>query len=482
MLDKFKDDINFSSIYLAAAQYNGVDQFADALSVSALASKDCNPIILVSATMNEDTVSIIKSKVDKDSKVIAIGGTSLVSENIVTSVVNVNSSGENDKQDNPKKPSSGGGGGGGSSRSNPFAGGNGTVSSPYKIANAAQLNKVRNYLSKNFILTADIDLSSYANWEPIGIFNPQAGDEAGYFVNAFKGSFDGDNHTISNLTTNKKDSVGVGLIGTASSSSIVKDVEMKNVTAEGTMSVGAVVGYNKGIVENLTLSGDNTISGYNCIGGILGGNDEGTIKNCTAVATINVLGDNIFEDGKYILPDNAECGGIIVGGSFGGTIDGCSSEGVVNSKGSNAMGLGGVGGCLENMTSITNCNANVTINAGESAHGVGGLCGFSGTFDRENPAKISNCKIIVTINGKNATHTAALVGTGLYMNKYDMESVFTISNCEVQGSINDAVTPETVVGRAEGSTIESCTVDVTIDGVSDGAEIGTTDRLFESAE
>ena len=68
------------------------------------------------------------------------------------------------------------------------------------------------------------------------------------------------------------------------------------------------------------------------------------------------------------------------------------------------------------------------------------------------------------------------------MNKYDMESVFTISNCEVQGSINDAVTPETVVGRAEGSTIESCTVDVTIDGVSDGAEIGTTDRLFESAE
>ncbi len=363
-----------------------------------------------------------------------------------------------------------------------FAGGSGTEADPYQIATADQLNNVRKELDKHYILTADIDLSSYANWEPIGIFNLQAEDEAGYFVNAFKGSFDGDNHTISNLTTNKKDSVGVGLIGIASSSSIVKDVKMKNVTAEGTMSVGAVVGYNKGIIENLTLSGDNTISGYNCIGGILGGNDEGTIKNCTAVATINVLGDNIFEDGKYILPDNAECGGIIVGGSFGGTIDGCSSEGVVNSKGSNAMGLGGVGGCLENMTSITNCNANVTINAGESAHGVGGLCGFSGTFDRENPAKISNCKIIVTINGKNATHTAALVGTGLYMNKYDMESVFTISNCEVQGSINDAVTPGTVVGRAEGSTIESCTVDVTIDGVSDGAEIGTTDRLFESAE
>lgn len=95
-----------------------MDQFADALSVSALASKDCNPIILVSGTMNEDTVSIIKSKVDKNSKVIAIGGTSLVSENIVTSVVNVNSS--QDDKPNPSKPSSGGGGGGGSSSSNPL--------------------------------------------------------------------------------------------------------------------------------------------------------------------------------------------------------------------------------------------------------------------------------------------------------------------------------------------------------------------------
>ncbi len=844
ILDKFKDDINFGSIYLASAQYNGVDQFADALSVSALASKDCNPIILVSGTMNKDTVSIIKSKVDKSSKVIAIGGTQLVSENIVTTLVNVNSSNDNDNQGN--SGSSGGGGGGGSSSSNPFAGGNGTVSSPYKIATAAQLNKVRSYLNKNFILTADIDLSSYANWEPIGTFKPlsdkeedaetpdpavafsgtfdgrghtisnlkvnrsesfasglfgctvgtgekpssicnlkvqnadvtgfylvggviglqykgctvenitltgnnkiqgsqgvggivgtsfecikgcnaiadiivlgsdggwagvlvggmegsslidctstggsvtaegdncnalgglsggiyagvqitnchvnnviitssgqndrlvggligftgtygqdtptmiincsasttistsdnttcvgglvggskesdtqaipssfaikncttagtivggsesvgsitgyaynstvenctstmtvngnanvpqigksettepslfaggsgteadpyqiatasqlnnvrkyldkhyiltadidlssyenwesigtfnsQAEDDSGYFANAFTGSFDGDNHIISNLTTNRKDSVGVGLIGVSTSSSVVKNLKMENVKAEGTMAVGAVVGYNQGTVENLILSGDNNISGYNCIGGILGGNEGGAIKNCTSAATINILGDNVFENGRYILPDNAECGGIIVGGSFGGTIDGCSAEGTVNSKGSNAMGLGGVGGCLENMESIINCNAKVTINAGESAHGVGGLCGFSGTFDKENPAKISNCKVTVAINGKDATHTGGLVGTGLYMNKYNMESVFIISGCEVNATINDTVTPGTVAGRAEGSIIESCIANVTIDGVSDGPEIGITDRLFESAE
>ena len=363
-----------------------------------------------------------------------------------------------------------------------FAGGSGTEADPYQIATADQLNNVRKYLDKHFKLTADIDLASYENWEPIGAFNLQAEDESGYLANAFKGSFDGDNHTISNLTTNKENSVGVGLIGAASSSSVVKNLKMKNVTAEGTTAVGAVLGYNQGTAENITLFGDNNISGYNCIGGILGGNEGGAIKNCTAAATINVLGDNVFEDGRYILPDNAEAGGIIVGGSFTGTIDGCSAEGTVISKGSNAMGLGGVGGCLEYMESITNCTANVIIDAGESAHGVGGLCGFAGMFDREAPAVISNCTVTVTITANGATHIGGLVGTGLYMNMYDMESVFVISNCEVTAEIKGAITPGTVVGRAEGSTIESCTANVTIDGASDGPEIGTTDRPFESAE
>ena len=53
------------------------------------------------------------------------------------------------------------------------------------------------------------------------------------------------------------------------------------------------------------------------------------------------------------------------------------------------------------------------------------------------------------------------VGTGLYY--YGEETVFKITSCSVKGSIDGAVTPGTVAGRAEGSTIESCTADVTID-------------------
>ena len=64
----------------------------------------------------------------------------------------------------------------------------------------------------------------------------------------------------------------------------------------------------------------------------------------------------------------------------------------------------------------------------------------------------------VNIKANGATHVGGLVGTGLYY--YGEETVFKITNCSVKGSIDGAVTPGTVAGRAEGSTIESCTADV----------------------
>ena len=49
-----------------------------------------------------------------------------------------------------------------------FAGGSGTSGDPYQIATALQLDSVRNHLSSHYILTANIDLSEYSDWIPIG--------------------------------------------------------------------------------------------------------------------------------------------------------------------------------------------------------------------------------------------------------------------------------------------------------------------------
>ena len=124
---------------------------------------------------------------------------------------------------------------------------------------------------------------------------------------------------------------------------------------------------------------------------------------------------------------------------------------------------------------------------------IGGLCGYAGThsnpdicletegFSTKNyPSVIDNCNVTVNIKANGATHVGGLVGTGLYY--YGEETVFKITNCSVKGSIDGAVTPGTVAGRAEGSTIESCTADVTIDENAGTEQVGTTTQMYESAD
>lgn len=49
-----------------------------------------------------------------------------------------------------------------------FEGGTGTLKDPYLIKTAEQLNSVRFGLSKHYKLIADIDLSKWGNWIPLG--------------------------------------------------------------------------------------------------------------------------------------------------------------------------------------------------------------------------------------------------------------------------------------------------------------------------
>ncbi|QXE21241.1 hypothetical protein B5S50_10525 [Clostridium sp. 001] len=105
ILNRFQDSINFNNIYLTAAQHNGIDQFADALSSSALAAKNCNPVVLVNTDINKDTLNLIKSKVTKESIIIALGGEKIVSANLVDTLVNINSS---PSKENNTSESSGG--------------------------------------------------------------------------------------------------------------------------------------------------------------------------------------------------------------------------------------------------------------------------------------------------------------------------------------------------------------------------------------
>ena len=155
--------------------------------------------------------------------------------------------------------------------------GEGTEANPYLINNVEELlwfqakvdeqaaDGSTQYAGKYIKLTADIDLEGI-NWNPIG---SMTGDHG-----SFKGVFDGDNHTISNLKI-EQDGNGLGLFAYTSGNAVIKNLNLDNVTVKSTNNsnyVGGVVGnaYASTKIENVHVTGDVLISGRGYIGGIAG--------------------------------------------------------------------------------------------------------------------------------------------------------------------------------------------------------------------
>ena len=379
-----------------------------------------------------------------------------------------------------------------------FAGGTGTQEDPYQIATTDQMlafavsvndGSAGGYAGQFIVLKEDLDLSGI-EWTPIGIMTED-------YSTMFSGIFDGQEHTISNITLDMDTPiVGAGIFG-------MNLGEVCNLKAENiqihcadvySMAVGAVVGYNMGgLVHDIVLTGENELAAFNAIGGICGGS-TGSVYNCTVDGTtVVVQGDNDFSSGRIIQEDVAECGGLIIGGSFGGTMDNCTAKGKIIATGNEPVGLGGIGGCLEMMDSVTNCTADVEIISEMGGHAIGGLCGYSGTHHigdialategivaTNYPGIIDNCHVTVKMNVPGATHVGGLVGTGLYY--YGEETSFKISNCSVEAEIIGAETPGSIAGRAMGSLIESCDATVTLDGEELSARIGVTSTMYESGD
>ena len=164
------------------------------------------------------------------------------------------------------------------------------ITTPAELAWVAeQVNSKTEYFEgKTILLMNDIDLSG-SYWTPIG-------NVTAYPTVTFKGTFDGQNHVISNLTAsdNAPGYAAAGLFGSILGT--VKDVTLKNVDIRSTHYAGAVVGYssmNGAIIENCHVDGgtitsvpENTGSAYDNgdkAGGIIGYYVTGDkVTNCSA--------------------------------------------------------------------------------------------------------------------------------------------------------------------------------------------------------
>ena len=320
-----------------------------------------------------------------------------------------------------------------------FEGGSGTAEDPWQIATAEQLNRVREDLTAHYILTADIDLSDYENWEPIGAFQSLSDApedaEVPHPDYAFTGSFDGGGHTISNLTVAGAAPMGAGLFGCTSGTeqgdAYIGSFTLENVNISGFYLVGGAVGlqFMGCKVSDIALVGENKLVGMQGIGGIVGTGFD-LISGCSATADITAMGD----DGA--------CAGVIAGGTTMSSIENCRAiGGSITAEGNAVWGFGAICGAPWGAPQIRDCTASDTVIriTGEGNRLVGGLLGFAGTYDPENPAQIVGCKVEnVTLKVSDSTDSVGgLVGAGKEMMAgSDVMSSFAISDCAVSGTIS----------------------------------------------
>lgn len=356
------------------------------------------------------------------------------------------------------------GGCGGSGRSessaSPFAGGLGTQEDPYRIETAEQLAKIKDYRDKSFILASDIDLSSYDNWDPIGTFNMEIDDpeksEVAKSSLAFVGRFDGNGHTISNLTVNRPDTFGVGLfgfvVGNAAFPSI-RNLTVRNADVKGACMVGGVVGAINGRITDIELTGVNKVEGYRigAVGGMVG-MGYGAIENCTANASVTSNGKGM------------QGIGLICGGGKWLTVRACTAAGNVTAKGFGAFSVGGLVGCIQESPVMENCAVKATIDASaEKSFMVGGLTGHAGNYDKSNPTLIRNCSADVEITvSPSSKRVGGLIGGNLFVSAFLEEhptpSLYRITGCTTSGSIKgNASQVGSIAGYGYDSSVTDCT-------------------------
>ena len=286
-----------------------------------------------------------------------------------------------------------------------FLEGEGTEENPFLVKTEADLTKLAEFVNAGETLAGyyiklenDIALS--------GAFT-----QIGSRTKAFSGVFDGNGKTISNMTLEGNDYLGMF--------AILKGATIKNLTIEGTVVGtrgvnGLLAGQLQGgtLVENVTVKG-SVSGGGSDVGGIAGDtvkNGEGNVvvKNCVNYAEITVT---------MAKPGDVGAAGGIIGATQAGfetLVINCFNRGKVSTT--STFG-GGIIGLLRVVSGNMNYKVSGCYNYGDisGAIQVGGIVG--GSRDRiENSYTLSTAKINgsaaidLILDGKATTYIGAIVG------------------------------------------------------------------------
>lgn len=278
-------------------------------------------------------------------------------------------------------------------------------------------NADRSFLDKNYILETDIDMTNITSFTPIG-----------FSKYPFTGTFDGQNHTISDLIYDAGSKSYSGLFGYARGAEI-KNLILVNFDIMGYDYIGALAGSTGSTIITNCQVKDSQIYGEDTVGGLIG---------------------TVFDNSSVQNPFTYDEHGDLIGTRYltSSAITDCLSNNVTVSSPSAAGGLiGAVGGDVyfdtandsydiiePKVTGCTVTNASVMGNFGS-----GGLAGVA-TFTTFENNKIEGGQVqgVITVGG--------LVGSAWSVK---------ILNADV-GPLNDA--PLTVRGVNEENIFRKSTI------------------------
>lgn len=336
------------------------------------------------------------------------------------------------------------------------ANGDGTAEKPYEITTAAELAWFRDWVNTCEVgvshgdacakLMADIDMSSLCHpaddskgvaelsWSPI------SNTTAPFFM--WRGQFDGNGKTISNLyinaTSDYQGLFGYGLSNDENIKGVIKNLTLANVNVKNTAGcTGALIGGADNFEITQVVISSGTVEGeISAVGGICGQADtESKFLSCENRAQI-----------KSQTDDSNNIGGIC-GNVNSSHIEKCANYGNINSQGVN---VGGICGSFIDHSSITT-SANYGDIVGNNS--VGGIIGYASNASISNslttgdvksgyPAGfvIGCCYNAITLSNTVAYNSGATLTDG--ETTHTLAIGYTDSSASVTGSCTGYTTDE----------------------------------------
>lgn len=284
-----------------------------------------------------------------------------------------------------------------------------SLSTPSQLNGLSELVKGGiTFEGKTIELVRDINLNN----NPF----PAIGDET---ANFFKGTFNGNSHTISGYTPLR----------------------------EAGSKYASLFTENEGIISNVIISGvinvDNTAD-FSIIAGGIAGQNKGTIDGCRSYVKMNVTSTLSISKESYIY-----VGGIV--GANHNVISNCQNYGSIQAEHSNTNEaetyMGGIAGVMIN-GKIESCENNQNLTASGDYVMAGGICG---ACDDQNVAvsevesgivSCSNYGDITVEEAKTRAYAAGIVG-----NIYDL---LKITSCTNKGNVSSSTSSATANAFAGG--------------------------------